>query len=382
MGSRCNWSITYAKTLTATIVITIATLLSCINSPYQQVRGMGSRCTWTLATAMTVTASFVISLAIWFATIVAAAKTLKANLSVTFVRIITIAVALTVECRRTLLHRLRTFLSTNLFRTLARSLMDALVAIAKTITDKHTTTVAPMFVFLVIAAKTLTANIAHKVASKFATLATNVRIIITLAVALTVRCWYTTLHWLRKIFSLNFFRTLARSFFDASAIAKTITNARILITPAVAHTVGCFYATLLWLRKILSPIFVRTLARSLFDAPWTTAAQQDVHTDSGTTPATATPGTRKKKRRAVPKTAPLTLTVPTAGSLPAPQAQVFELQQLDDSDFVQQVDEWFDEITFSLSDRSMMRETLPLLRDKAEASQNLALKRACELHLS
>ena len=76
------------------------------------------------------------------------------------------------------------------------------------------------------------------------------------------------------------------------------------------------------------------------------------------------------------------LPVPTAGSLPAPLAQVSELQQLDDSDFVQQVDEWFEEIIFSLSEGSMMPETLPLLRDKAEASQNLALKRACELHLS
>ena len=177
------------------------------------------------------------------------------------------------------------------------------------------------------------------------------------------------------------FRTLARSFFDASAIVKTITNARIFITPAVTHTVGCFYATLLQLRKELSLQFFRTLARSLFDALRSTAAQQDVHTDTGTTPSTANPGTRKKKRRAVPKTAPLTLTVPTAGPLPAPQAQVSESQQLDDPDLVQQVDEWFEEIKFSLSEGSMLHETLPLLRDKAEASQKSALKFACERHL-
>ena len=177
------------------------------------------------------------------------------------------------------------------------------------------------------------------------------------------------------------FRTLARSFFDASAIVKTITNARIFITPAVAHTVGCFYATLLQLRKELSLQFFRTLARSLFDALRSTAAQQDVHTDTGTTPSTANPGTRKKKRRAVPKTAPLTLTVPTAEPLPAPQAPVSELRQLDDSDFVQQVEQWFENITLSLSEGSLTPETLPLLRDKAEARRRSALQLACELHL-
>ena len=53
--------------------------------------------------------------------------------------------------------------------------------------------------------------------------------------------------------------------------------------------------------------------------------------------------------------------------------------QQEEDDYVQQVEDLFDELNYLVSDGSMTPATLLLLRNKAEAEQNLALKRACEM---